>query len=99
MNISFTKIIYTSLVKGWSYTPVFLFCAKDGTKLAQLALFAMVLGMLQWDNISTAGNVCWAGCVPIFVVGPSWGGVVNDGRAPRAYSSVKNFEKGVEISI
>lgn len=31
--------------------------------------------------------------------GPSWGGVVNDGRAPRAYSSVKNSEKGVEISI
>lgn len=36
---------------------------------------------------------------PYFVVGPSWGGVVNDGRAPRAESTIKIIKKGVEISI
>lgn len=72
---------------------------KDGTKLAQLALFAMVLAMLQWDNKSTAGSACWERSVPVLVTGPSGGGVVNDGRAPRAESTIKIIKKGVEISI
>lgn len=72
---------------------------KDGTKLAQLALFAMVLACMQWDNISTADVACWTSCVPVLGAGPSRGGVVNDGRAPRAESTIKIIKKGVEISI
>lgn len=87
------------VIKGWSYAPVFLFCMKDGTKLAQLALLAMVLGILGWDNKSTAGDACWTIRVPMLGAGPSWGGVANDGRAPRVQYTIKIFEKGVEISI
>lgn len=88
-------------MKSADKTAGFFLClkTKDGTKLAQLALFAMVLACMQWDNISTADVVCWTSCVPVFGAGPSGGGVVNDGRAPRAESTIKIIKKGVEISI
>lgn len=76
-----------------------MFCMKDGTKLAQLALFAMVLARMQWDNISTADVVCWTSCIPVLGAGSSWGRVAHNGRAPPARSNVQKSQKGVEISF
>lgn len=70
---------------------------KDGTKMAQLALLAMDLSILAWDNIYRGASIVFHDsfglrkCVVKRLEGPSMGGVVNDGRAPRGESTIKIF--------
>ena len=90
---------YILEVKDWRITPVFFIFRERWHKVGTIGTFSYGFGVYAMGQYKYSRRCLLGFMCPDIGCGSLWEWGVNDGRAPRAESTIKIIKKGVEISI